>query len=154
MKTNDNKNISLYSESQLCYLVFKLKQMSKIHNENNISFFPIAGLQQLMVRHVSKTLNAWILFCKTWMTTENCYYKILPKAKSITSSFFVTFSAKIRTTSGHLYWTWRQVSFCHFNPTWSHIPKKTQIRDSLNSILVKKDRNYVITNFMTLRMTN
>ena len=33
--------------------------------------------RQLMVTHVSKTLNAWILFCKTWMATENCYYMLL-----------------------------------------------------------------------------
>ena len=32
---------------------------------------------------------------------------------------------------------------------WS---QKTQIRNSLHSILVKKDRNY--TNFLTLRLTN
>ena len=33
-------------------------------------------------------------------------------------------------------------------------PQKTQIRNSLNSILVKKDRNYIIINFVTLRLTN
>ena len=32
--------------------------MSKIHNKNDRHFFPVAGLQQLMVTHVSKTLNA------------------------------------------------------------------------------------------------
>ena len=51
---------------------------------------------------VSKTLNAWILFYKTWMATENCYYKNLLKAKSIASKqvpSLGTFSAKIRTAS-------------------------------------------------------
>ena len=32
-------------------------------------------------------------------------------------------------------------------------PQKAQIRDSLNSILVKKDRNYIIINCVTLRLT-
>ena len=35
-----------------------------------------------MVTHVSKTLNAWILFYKPWMATEDSYYKNLLKAKS------------------------------------------------------------------------
>ena len=43
-----------------------------------------------MVAHVSKTLNAWILFCKTGMATENCYYKKL----LIISSSFVAFYGK------------------------------------------------------------
>ena len=62
-------------------------------------FFPFAGLQKLMVTHVSKTLNAWILFCKTWMAAKNYYYKKLLKAKLITLGYFVTFSGKIRTIS-------------------------------------------------------
>ena len=33
-------------------------------------------------------------------------------------------------------------------------PQKDQIMNSLNRILVEKDRNYIITNFMTLRLTN
>ena len=38
--------------------------------------------------------------------------------------------------------------FAIFNPTWTHIlPQKTQIRIFLNSVLVKKDRNYIITKF-------
>ena len=41
----------------------------------------------------------------TWMATKNCYYKILLKASLTASSFFVTFSAKIRTTAVNLYWT-------------------------------------------------
>ena len=48
-----------------------------------------------MLTHLSKTLSAWILFYKTWMETENCYYKILLKAKLITSVSFVPFYAKI-----------------------------------------------------------
>ena len=42
-----------------------------------------------------------------------------------------------------------------FDPTWTHIrnSQKAQIWNSLNSILVKKDRNNVI-NFLTLRLTN
>ena len=38
--------------------------------------------------------------------------------------------------------------FAICDPTW------TQIRDSSNSILVKKDRNYIIITFVTLRLTN
>ena len=42
-----------------------------------------------------------------------------------------------------------------FNPNWSHIvTPKAQIRNSLNSILVKKDRNYIIINLVNLRLTN
>ena len=67
-------------------------KISKSLNRNDRPFFPVAGLKQLMVTHVSKTLNAWILFCKTWMATENCYYKKL----LIISSSFVAFSGKIR----------------------------------------------------------
>ena len=37
-------------------------------------------------------------------------------------------------------------------PTFWH--QKTQIRNSLNSILVKKDRNYIIINLVTLRLAN
>ena len=45
--------------------------------------------------------------------------------------------------------------FVIFDPTWTHIlaPKKAQIWNCLNSILVKKDRNYIIINFVTLRLT-
>ena len=32
--------------------------------------------------------------------------------------------------------------------------QKTQIKNSLNSILVKKDRNYIIINFVNLKLTN
>ena len=49
----------------------------------------------------------------------------------------------------------KKTFFAIFKPTWTHIlPQKAQIRNSWNSILVKKNRNYIITNFMTLRMTN
>ena len=50
-----------------------------------INLFLVAGVKHLMVTHLSNTLNAWILFCKTWMATENCYYKKLLKAKLTTS---------------------------------------------------------------------
>ena len=50
-----------------------------------INLFPVAGAKHLMVRHVSNILNAWILFCKTWMATENYYYKKLLKANLTTS---------------------------------------------------------------------
>ena len=33
-------------------------------------------------------------------------------------------------------------------------PQKAQIRNSLNSILVKEGRNYIIINFVTLWLTN
>ena len=46
--------------------------------------------------------------------------------------------------------------FCHF---WSNLDphfgtKNTLIRNYLNSILVKKDKNYILINFVTLRLTN
>ena len=42
--------------------------------------------------------------------------------------------------------------FTQSGPTfWS---QKAQIRNSLNSILVKKDRNYIIINSVTLKLTN
>ena len=37
-----------------------------------------------MVTNVSNTLNTWILFCKTLVATENCYYKKLLKARLTT----------------------------------------------------------------------
>ena len=40
------------------------------------------------------------------------------------------------TQPGHTYW-----------------PQKSQIRNSLNSILVKKGKNYIVINFVTLRLT-
>ena len=74
--------------------VFRLKP-AKV---NDGLFFPVAGLQQLMVKYVTKTLNEWILFCKTLMAAENCYHKMLLKVKLINSSSFITFSVKIHTT--------------------------------------------------------
>ena len=46
--------------------------------------------------------------------------------------------------------------FAIFDPKMDpHLgPKKTQIRSSFNSISVKKKTNYIIINFMTLRLTN
>ena len=42
-----------------------------------------------------------------------------------------------------------------FSTTWTHILlQKAQIRNFLNSILVQKDINYIILNFITLRLTN
>ena len=45
--------------------------------------------------------------------------------------------------------------FAIFNPTWTHMllpigPNK----ESLNKILVKKDRSCIIVSFVTLRLTN
>ena len=34
-------------------------------------------------------------FCKTWIATENCYYKKLLKDKLISSCFFITFFGKM-----------------------------------------------------------
>ena len=50
-----------------------------------INLFLVAGVKHLIETHLSNTLNAWIPFCKTWMATENCYYKKLLKAKLTTS---------------------------------------------------------------------
>ena len=50
-----------------------------------IYLFPVADVKHLIVTQVSNTCNAWILFSKTWMATENCYYKKLLKDK-LTSS--------------------------------------------------------------------
>ena len=50
-----------------------------------INLFLVAGVKHLIVTHLSNTVNAWIPFCKTWMATENCYYKKLLKAKLTTS---------------------------------------------------------------------
>ena len=73
--------ILVYTVKASCVIVaFRLK-FAKVIIQMIVFFFPVAGLQQLMVTHVSKTLNAWILFWKTWMATENCYYKILLKPK-------------------------------------------------------------------------
>ena len=72
-------------KARLCYSCFYAK-ISKSHYKNDRPFFPVAGLNQLMVTHVLKTLNAWILFCKTWMATENGYYKKLRKVKLIPSN--------------------------------------------------------------------
>ena len=66
-------------------LVFRLK-LAKVIIKMIDLFFLVAGLQQLIVARVSKTLNAWILFCKSWMASGNYYHKILLKAKLITSS--------------------------------------------------------------------
>ena len=49
------------------------------------NLFLVAGVKHLMLRHLINTLNAWILFCKTWIATENCYYKKWLKAKLPTS---------------------------------------------------------------------
>ena len=49
----------------------------------------------------------------------------------------------------------KKTFFAIFDPTWIDIlPQKAQIRVSLNHILVKKDINYIIINFVTLRLTN
>ena len=71
-------------ETRLCYSCFKVK-MSKSIIIKMINLFLVARVKHLMVTHLSNNLNAWILFCKTWMATENCYYKKLLKAKLTTS---------------------------------------------------------------------
>ena len=43
-------------KDRLCYSCFYGK-ISKGHSENDKSFFPVAGLQQLMVTQVRKTHN-------------------------------------------------------------------------------------------------
>ena len=58
--------------------------MSKSHNKNDRTFFPVAEPQQLMVTDIRKTLNTRVLFCKIWIATQKCYKKLL-KAKLITS---------------------------------------------------------------------
>ena len=50
-----------------------------------INLFPVTFVKHLMVTHVRNTPNAWILFCKTWMTAKNCYYQKLLKAKLTTT---------------------------------------------------------------------
>ena len=44
-------------KDRLCYSCF-YANMSKSHNKNDRPFFLVARLQQLMVKHVRKTLNA------------------------------------------------------------------------------------------------
>ena len=44
-----------------------------------ITFLPAAGVKHVIVTYVSNTVNAWIVLRKTWMATENCYYKKLLK---------------------------------------------------------------------------
>ena len=58
-------------------------------------------------------------------------------------------------------WVGRKVAgmkktfFAFFDWTCTHIlALKVQIKNFLNSILVKKDRNYIIINFVTLRLLN
>ena len=49
----------------------------------------------------------------------------------------------------------KTVFFAIFDPTWTQYwPNKARIRNSLNSILVKKGTNYIIVDFVTLRLTN
>ena len=53
-----------------------------------INLFPVAGVKHLMVRHVINTLNAWILFYKTSIATENCNYNKLLKTKLTSAKHF------------------------------------------------------------------
>ena len=129
--------------------------MSKIHNENNRSFFPIAGLQQLMVRHVRhKMVRHEYCSAKHEWQLKNVIIRYYQKPSQLPQVSLLLFLQRYVQPQDICTEHEGRFLFAIFNPTWSHIPKKTQIRDSLNSILVKKDRNYVITNFMTLRMTN
>ena len=70
-----------------------------------INFFPVAGIKDLIVTHVSNTLNSSIMFCKTSMAFENCYYKKLLNAKLITSKYgpLLLFLQRILTTPVNLY---------------------------------------------------
>ena len=79
------KTLAYTVKANCVNLIFRVK-LAKIIIKMIDLFLQVARLQQLMVTRVSKTLNTWILFCKTWMVTENCYRKILLKAKLITSS--------------------------------------------------------------------
>ena len=48
----------------------------------------------------------------------------------------------------------KKTFFAIFDPTWTHIfVSKSPERNSLNSILVKKDINYIIINFVTLTLS-
>ena len=60
-------------KDRLCYSCFYGK-ISKGHSENDKPFFPVAGLQQLMVTQVRKTHNpnGWILFDISYMHSWNC----------------------------------------------------------------------------------
>ena len=58
-------------------------------------------------------------------------------------------------------WVGRKVAgmkksfFAIFERIWTQFwAQKAQIRNSLNSILVKKDKNYIIINFVTLRLNS
>ena len=45
--------------------------------------------------------------------------------------------------------------FAFFNPTWTHMLAPIgSNKESLNKILVKKDRSSIIISFVTLRLTN
>ena len=59
--------------------------MSKSIIIKMINLFLVAGAKHLMVTHLINNLNAWILFWKTWIATENCCYKKLLKEKLTTS---------------------------------------------------------------------
>ena len=86
----------------ICYSCFQTKK-SKSHYKIDKPFFSSCSTTQLMIAHESKTLNAWILFCKIWIATKSCYYKKLLKANLITSSALVIFSGK------------RLIIYLHFN---------------------------------------
>ena len=50
---------------------------------------------------------------------------------------------------------WKQHFSAIFDLIWTHIlALKDQKKNCLNSILVKKDTNYIITNYVTLRLTS
>ena len=56
-------------------------------------------------------------------------------------------------------WIYRKVAgmkkhfFVIFDPTWSHIVAPKSPNKEFLNILVKKDRNYIIINFVSLRLT-
>ena len=48
---------------------------------------------------------------------------------------------------------WKKHFFVIFDPTWSHIVAPKSPNKEFLNILVKKDRNYIIINFVSLRLT-
>ena len=59
-----------------------------------------------MVTYVSKTLNAWILFCKTWMATENYYYMLVFLQRFVQTREICTEHFKFSKVLSFLYPSW------------------------------------------------
>ena len=108
---------------RLCYSCC-LAKMSQSRNKNDKPLYFIILIRQLIVTHVSKTLNVWILFCRTWMATENCYYQKLTKTNLIASkqvALFKTCQSYITAVFFMIIWhlfSWNvQVHFNYCNTT-------------------------------------